>query len=401
MTYDYCVIGGGIVGLATAMQLLERRPGASVVLLEKESRLAAHQTGHNSGVIHAGVYYAPGSLKAELCRAGAAATKAFCRDNDIPFRTCGKLIVATNPAELERMGALEERARRNGIELTRLDRAGLAEAEPEIEGLGALHVPASAIVDYKRVAAAFGERFKAAGGEIRLSSPVTAIRETPSGIEVDTDRTTIYARMLVACAGLQSDRLARLAGLPITHRIVPFRGEYFVLDKKHEGRIRHLIYPVPDPALPFLGIHLTLMIDGSVTVGPNAVLGLSREREAKWSADFSDLGAMASFKGFWRMAQRNWRTGATEFLNSVWRRGYLDQCRKYYPPLELADLKPYPAGVRAQAVEADGRMVDDFLMLESARMLHVCNAPSPAATSALPIAARIVDRIEAKRAELG
>ena len=400
MIFDYCVIGGGIVGLATAMQLLSRHRGASLVLVEKETALATHQTGHNSGVIHAGVYYAPGSLKAELCRAGAAATKAFCLSEGVPFRTCGKLIVATSDAEHQRMLALEERARRNGIEVTRLDRAGLAEREPEIAGIGALHVPASAIVDYSRIAAAMGRRIEAAGGEIRLGERVIAIREAGAAVHVETDKGAVEARLLVACAGVQSDRIARLAGLPISHRIVPFRGEYFRLAKKHEGRIRHLIYPTPDPALPFLGIHLTLMIDGSVTVGPNAVLGLSRERTAKWAPNAADLGAMAGFPGFWKMAAVNWRTGVAEFANSVHKRGYLEQCRKYYPALALEDLEPYPAGIRAQAVEADGRLVEDFLMVESPRMLHVCNAPSPAATSALPIAARIIDRLEAKRAAL-
>ncbi len=400
MTYDYCIIGGGIVGLATAMQLLARDPGASLVLVEKESVLAAHQTGHNSGVIHAGVYYAPGSLKAELCRAGAAATKAFCRSEGIPFRTCGKLIVATNEAERQRMLALEKRAQLNGIEVIPLDRAGLAEKEPEIEGIAALHVPASAIVDYRAVSAAMGRRIEAAGGEIRLGEAVRAIREEGSTVRVGTTKGSIAARLVVACAGLQSDRLARLAGLPITHRIVPFRGEYYRVARKHEARINHLIYPTPDPALPFLGIHLTLMIDGSVTVGPNAVLGLSREREGKWAANATDLRDMAAFPGFWKMAAGNWRTAASEFVNSVHKRGYLEQCRKYYPALEIDDLEPYPAGTRAQAVEANGKMVEDFLMVESARMLHVCNAPSPAATSALPIASRIVDRLEAKRAAL-
>jgi len=398
--YDYCVIGGGIVGLATAMQLLARDPGASLVLIEKEAALAQHQTGHNSGVIHAGVYYAPGSLKAELCRAGSAATKAFCLSHDVPFRTCGKLIVATNDAEHTRLLALEERAGRNGIEVIRLDKAGLAEREPEIEGVSALHVPSSAIVDYRLVCAAMGRRIAASGGEIRLGERAIGIAEHAAGVRVSTDKGEVETRMLVACAGLQSDRLATLAGLPISHRIVPFRGEYYVLAKKHENRIRHLIYPTPDPALPFLGIHLTLMIDGSVTVGPNAVLGLSRERQGKWAMDADDLRAMAGFGGFWKMAAANWRTAATEFVNSVHKRGYLEQCRKYYPALELDDLQPYPAGIRAQAVEANGRMVEDFVMVESARMLHVCNAPSPAATSALPIAGRIVDRIEMKRAAL-
>lgn len=396
--YDYCVVGGGILGLATAMRLLDRRPGASLVLVEKEAGLARHQTGHNSGVIHAGVYYAPGSLKARLCSAGAVATKQFCRQNNIPFRVCGKLIVATSPAEMQGMLALEQRALTNGIKVERLDRAGLKAAEPHIEGLGALHLPSSAIVDFQRVADAFGARIIATGGEIRLSEAVLAIIGEPTVMRVETARGVIMARMLVTCAGLQSDRIARMAGLDVTHQIVPFRGEFFRLAKHHEGRIQHLIYPVPDPALPFLGIHLTPRIDESLIVGPNAVLGLSRERKAKWSPDLKDIGTMLSFGGFWRMAAMHWRSGLSEFHDSINRRGYLAACRKYYPDLRLEDLEPHPPAIRAQAVGSDGRFLDDFLFLESERALHVCNAPSPAATSALPIAAHIVARIEAKEA---
>ena len=271
MIYDYCIIGGGIVGLATAMRLLEAQPGCSLVLLEKEDRLAAHQTGHNSGVVHAGIYYAPGSLKAQLCRKGAQAMKEFCAANNIPLDVCGKLVVATDGVELQRMAALESRAAENAIAVERLDAAALREREPNISGLGALLVPSTGIVDYKAVCRAMADAVRKAGGDIRLSTQVTAITESGNGVTVSSTGESWSARKLVACAGLQSDRLARLAGMAIDYRIVPFRGEYYRLRPERNDIVRHLIYPVPDPGLPFLGIHLTRMIDGGVTVGPNAV----------------------------------------------------------------------------------------------------------------------------------
>jgi (S)-2-hydroxyglutarate dehydrogenase len=393
-TYDYCVVGGGIVGLATAMALLERHPGARLVLLEKERALATHQTGHNSGVIHSGIYYAPGSLKADLCRRGEHATKEFCAAHGIPFVTCGKTLVATNALELERLEALVGRARENGIEAERLDEAELRRREPNITGLGALFVPATAIVDYRAVCTAMARVIEASGAEIVLGAEVTAIRESAHDVDVESAGRRWTAGRLVACAGLQSDRLARLAGLPVSHQIVPFRGEYYRLPSEKNDIIRSLIYPVPDPDLPFLGIHLTRMIDGSVTVGPNAVLGLAREGYPKLAVSLRDIAEYLFFPGLWRVLKRHRRSVRAELKGSLLKSAYLRECRKYCPILTVGDLLPYTAGIRAQAVTRDGTLVHDFLFLESARMLHVCNAPSPAATSAIPIGGRIAEMMD-------
>lgn len=393
MTHDFCVIGGGIVGLATAMKLLERRPGASLVLLEKEAELGRHQTGHNSGVIHAGIYYAPGSLKAELCRKGERMTKEFCAAHGVPFETCGKLLVATDEREESRIGVLEERAGLNGIEVERLDGAELRRREPHIRGRSALLVKATGIVDYRRVAAKMGQAVAAAGGEVATAVEADLLREDADAVVVRGAGREWRARRVVACGGLQSDRLARLAGLPVRHRIVPFRGEYFRLPPEKAGLITSLIYPAPDPELPFLGVHLTRMIDGSVTVGPNAVLGFSREGYARLAFNPRDVGSFAAFPGFWKMLWTQRGFAAGELRNSLFKSAYLAQCRKYCPELTLADLQPWPAGIRAQAVMNDGSLVHDFLFLESKRMLHVANAPSPAATSALPIGEKIAERL--------
>ncbi|TIS97584.1 L-2-hydroxyglutarate oxidase [Mesorhizobium sp.] len=395
MTFQYCIVGGGIVGLATASDILARDPAARILVIEKEAGFGEHQTGHNSGVIHAGIYYAPGSLKAKLCREGAKATKAFARDNNIPFEVCGKLLVGTSPVEMERMEALKHRALENGIGFEEVSAARLREIEPNIAGLGALLVPSTGIINYKLICDALAEGLKANGAKLMTGTRVKGISEEDTGVVVTTDRgETIRAERLVACAGLQSDRLARLAGLNPTHQIVPFRGEYYTLPDAKSTIVKHLIYPIPDPDLPFLGIHLTRMIDGRVTVGPNAVLGFHREGYKKGSIDLGDVTQMLAFGGFWKMARKNLTSGIDEFRNSIFRRGYLEQCRKYCPSLELSDLGQPGAGIRAQAVLADGTLVHDFLFLDSPRQLHVCNAPSPAATSAMPIAKMIVDRIE-------
>jgi len=394
MTYDFCVVGGGIVGLATAKALLERHPGATLVLLEKEHALAQHQTGHNSGVIHSGIYYAPGSLKADLCKRGERATKEFCSAHGIPFVTCGKTLVATNALELARLEALVVRARENGIDAERLDEGELRRREPNVTGVGALFVPATAIVYYRAVCAAMARDIQGAGAEIALGAAVTAIRESARDVVVRAGSRSWTAGRLVACAGLQSDRLARLAGLPVTHQIVPFRGEYYRLPSEKNDIIRSLIYPVPDPELPFLGIHLTRMIDGGVTVGPNAVLGLSREGYAKLAVNLRDVAQYLFFPGLWRVLARFRKSVASELKGSLLKSAYLRECRKYCPILTVADLLPYTAGIRAQAVMRDGTLVHDFLFLESERMLHVCNAPSPAATSAIPIGRSISGRLE-------
>lgn len=391
--YDYCVVGSGIVGLATAAELLRREPGARLLVLDKEARPAVHQTGHNSGVIHAGIYYQPGSLKARLCREGAEATKAFCTRHGIAFEECGKLLVATDDLEMERMEALAGRAAQNGIAFERLGRSRLGEAEPAVTGLGALLVPSTGIVDYRAICAAMAGEIAEGGGAIAFGMPVSAIREDEAGVTVIAGGETFRAGRLVVCAGLQSDRLARLAGLDIDFRIVPFRGEYYTLPAAKADIVRHLIYPIPDPELPFLGVHLTRMIDGSVTVGPNAVLGFAREGYPKGSVDWRDVAAMAAFPGFWRVIAGNLRSGIDEFRGSLLKRHYLEKCRKYCPSLTLADLTKPGAGIRAQAVRRDGTLIHDFLFVASERMLHVCNAPSPAATSAIPIGSMIVDRL--------
>jgi L-2-hydroxyglutarate oxidase len=391
--YDVAVIGGGIVGLATVRALRKRLPGAAILLLEKEDRVAGHQTGHNSGVIHAGVYYAPGSLKARLCRAGAVATKDFCRANGIRFEEPGKLLVATTPLELRRMDGLERRIRANEIPVERLSAGELHVLEPKVRGLGALLVRSTGIVSYAEIAAALAAGASAAGTTIRVGAPVVAIREDVDGVSVDTPGATERAGRLVVCAGLQADRLALLAGIDLDERIVPFRGEYFALTAPRRTIVRHLIYPIPDPELPFLGIHLTPVIDGNLTVGPNAVLGFAREGYRRWSLSAPDVAAMARFPGFWRTVGRHWRSGLREMRNSIFRTGYLAECRRYCPSLQLADLVPYPAGIRAQAVRRDGSLVEDFLFAQTDRMLHVINAPSPAATSALPIGELIADRL--------
>ncbi len=389
MIYDFCIIGGGIVGLATALELGRVRPGASVLVIEKEASLARHQTGHNSGVIHAGIYYKPGSLKADLCRRGAEATKAFCDSYGIPYETRGKLVVATDALELSRLKALAENARLNGIAIEDLDAAELRRREPNVVGLGALFTPTTGIVDYVRICDVMGDLVRAAGGTILLDTQVDAIREAPDLVTVAAKDRGWQARKLVACTGLQSDRVARLAGLAIDHQVIPFRGEYYDIAAPKRDLVHHLIYPVPDPALPFLGIHLTPMIDGGLTVGPNAVLGFAREGYGKGSFDVRDVATFARFPGFWRVMGRNWRSGLAEGRNSLSKARYLAECRKYCPGLTLEDLVPREAGIRAQAVTRDGALVQDFLFVKTDRMLHVGNAPSPAATSAIPIAQMI------------
>jgi L-2-hydroxyglutarate oxidase len=402
MRYDYCVVGGGIVGLATAVALLERQPGATLRLVEKEPGLGTHQTAHNSGVIHSGIYYAPGSLKARLCRKGAQATKDFAARHGIPVDVCGKLLVATDAAEVTRMDALYARSHANDVEVERLDATELRRREPNVRGVGALFVPATGIVDYSAIARAMGDVVRQRGGEITLGALVTDLVEDADEVSVSLATTEpVRASQVVVCAGLQADRLARRAGIDVDFQIVPFRGEYYRLPTSRSDLVRHLIYPIPDPELPFLGVHLTRTIDGAVTVGPNAVLGFSREGYRKFSFDRRDIADYLRFPGMWRVARANIRTGARELTNSVSKRGYLRECRKYAPSLTQHDLQPEPAGIRAQAVLRDGTLVHDFLFAETDRTLHVCNAPSPAATSAIPIGEMITDRLLAADQSVG
>lgn len=395
MIFDYCVVGGGIVGMASARSLLRSRPGASLVLLEKEGSLARHQTGHNSGVVHSGIYYAPGSLKAELCRRGAEATRRFAAEHGIRSTGQGKLLVAGDERDARRMAALVDRAAANRIDVRPVDAGELRELEPNVRGLGALLVPSTGSVDYVAVTEAMHREVTGAGGRVELGQRVIAIRETAAHVEVRTDTDAWTARQLVVCGGLQADRLAAMAGVRTDARIVPFRGEYYRLPDHRSDIVSHLIYPVPDPDLPFLGVHLTPMVDGSVTLGPNAVLGLAREGYRKGSVDLRDARDILGFPGFWKVARANLRTGAVEVRNSVLRRGYLAACRRYCPDLQLSDMLPMEAGIRAQAVLRDGTLVHDFLVEQTDRTLHVVNAPSPAATSALPIGDLVAARLTA------
>jgi L-2-hydroxyglutarate oxidase len=391
---DYCIIGGGIVGLATAYQLLLRSPRASLALLEAADALGFHQTGHNSGVIHSGIYYAPDSLKARFSKAGARQTKEFCRDHGIPFAEPGKLLVATTALELERLDALEERAGIHGLESERISQSELRHREPNVAGLGALFIPSTGIVDYRVVARKLAELVTAAGGRVVTRARVTTITEHADRVEVGTaDGGRYSCGQLVACAGLQSDRVAELAGMDIDVQIIPFRGEYFGLPAAKSDYVRHLIYPVPDPALPFLGVHLTPTIGGTITVGPNAVLGLAREGYPKYSVDVRDVARYVRFPGLWKVARAHAATAVREVRNSLFRNSYLQECRKYAPGLTTADLMPYEAGIRAQAVHRDGTLIHDFLLAETDRMVHVLNAPSPAATAALPIGGHLASKV--------
>jgi L-2-hydroxyglutarate oxidase len=392
---DFIIVGGGIIGLSTAMQLARRAPGAAILLVEKEAELAAHQTGRNSGVVHAGVYYEPGSLKARYCREGNAETAQFAAEHGIAFDRCGKLIVATREDELSRFATLEERARRNGLNVERIDAAELRRREPHIAGLAALHVPETGTTDFPALTRAMAADFTAAGGTIACNTQVLSLEEDPDGINVATNSGVLRTRHLIGCAGLNADRLAAMAGIELDFAIVPFRGEYFRLPAARDQIVSHLIYPVPDPAFPFLGVHLTRMIGGYVTVGPNAVLSLKREGYSTFAFDARDAADIVRFPGFRRFLAKNFRYGVGELRNSLSRQRYLDLCQRYCPELTLDDLQPYRSGVRAQAMFADGTLAHDFLLRRTARSIHVCNAPSPAATAALPIGRHIVDEAAA------
>ena len=390
--YDYIVIGGGIVGVSTALSLIKKHPDKRILLLEKENAFGDHQTGHNSGVIHAGVYYQPGSLKAKFCKEGLKETINFCTTHRISYNQCGKLLVATSDEELSRMHDLYERCKDNEIEAEILNQQQLLEMEPNIQGVGAILVKTTGIVNYRIVTEKMAEQYEAMGGECLLDTEIIDLNEEPNEIKVVTKNETFVSKYLVCCAGLMADRMANLLDIKTDFQIIPFRGEYFKLPKKHNTLVKHLIYPIPDPDLPFLGIHLTKMIDGSVTVGPNAVLGFKREGYGKVNFSPRDTLEMLSFKGLYKVIRNHFRSGMTEMKNSKYKRGYLKQVNKYSPLIKLKDLQPYPAGIRAQAVLGDGTLVNDFLFVESKRSIHVCNTPSPAATSAIPIGRYVTEK---------
>ena len=391
MNADIVVVGGGIVGLATAYAAQQRFHGASVLLLEKEHRLAAHQTGHNSGVIHSGIYYRPGSFKARLCKAGNESMQAFCAEHDIPFERCGKLIVAGDEGERAQLDRLRQRGEENGLEVHRVDAAGIRTFEPHAAGVAALHVPSTGIVDYRMVTTRLAELVADGGGEVRCGVRVKAIEPG----RVVTEAGEISARAIVNCAGLHSDRLARGAGAPLDARIVPFRGEYYELRPERRELVRGLIYPVPNPLFPFLGVHCTRMIDGSVHLGPNAVLAFAREGYTKARVNVRDLLETLAFPGWWRLAARHWRDGLHEVARSLSRAAFVRSLQRLVPAITEDDVVPSEAGVRAQALRPDGTLEDDFLIVQSPGAVHVCNAPSPAATASLEIGRTIASMMPA------
>jgi len=388
---DVVVVGAGLIGLATAWRLLRRRPGLAVTVLEKEPRVAAHQSGHNSGVVHSGVYYPPGSLKARLCRAGQAELAEFAERHGIAFERCGKVIVATRPAELGRLAELARRGEANGVRgLALLDRAGLAEIEPACTGVAALHVPGTAIVDFPAVARALAAEVVALGGQVLVGRSVARLVEGSRATVVEVAGGEAFsARLVVTCAGLQSDRFGRPGAAADDLRIVPFRGDYYLLTEEARPWCRGLIYPVPDPALPFLGVHLTRRVDGAVWAGPNATLAWAREGYRRASWEWAEVAGLLADRGFRRFARRWWRTGLAEQWRDLVKGAFLAELRRFVPALERRHLAPGPSGVRAQAIRGDGSMVDDFAIVTRSHLLAVRNAPSPGATASLAIGAHL------------
>ncbi len=390
---DVAIIGGGIVGMATAYQLLRRFPDKRVVVLEKEDRLAAHQTGHNSGVLHSGIYYKPGSLRAQNCRSGKQAMEEFCREHNIPFNLCGKVIVAVDEAELPRLDTILERGRANGVRCELIEQDRLREFEPHTAGIRAIHVPEAGIVDFAQVCERLGELVRQAGGEIFLSAEVTRVETRPDRIVVESRAVTVEAQHLVTCAGLHADRVTKLTGQAPEARIVPFRGEFFTLTPEAEYLCRGLIYPVPDPRFPFLGVHFTRIIQGGVECGPNAVLAFAREGYTRTAINVRDLAESLTYGGFLRMAAKYWQTGLGEMWRSVSKAAFVASLQRLVPDIRAEHLVPAPAGVRAQALGRNGEIIDDFVIQESERIINVGNAPSPAATAALNIGRLIVDKL--------
>ena len=392
-SYDVVIIGGGIVGSATALALVRARPGLRVALLEKERELALHQSGRNSGVIHSGLYYRPGSLKALNCREGYARLLEFCRAERIPHEICGKIVVATRDEEIPRLDELHRRGEANGLAgLRRLTAHDIRDIEPHCAGIAGLHVPESGIVDYARVARAYAARASEGGADVLLGTRVERLTPNPDGVQVLTAAGVIQARVAVACAGLQSDRLARMTDPDLSIAVLPFRGEYYMVRPEAKHLVRNLIYPVPDPSFPFLGVHFTRTIDGGLECGPNAVLALGREAYGKLQVSPRDSWDALTWPGLRKLARRHWRTGLGEVRRSISKRAFVTALQRLVPDIRAAHLTPAPAGIRAQACDRDGVLVDDFAIREHGRAIHVLSAPSPAATASLAIGTRLSER---------
>jgi L-2-hydroxyglutarate oxidase len=392
---DLAIVGAGIVGLAVGLQVIRRNPGLRVIVLEKENEIARHQTGHNSGVMHSGLYYKPGSLKARLCVEGRAAMVQFCEENEIPHEICGKIIVATEEGEIPGLQELLRRGRANGVSgIRELGPEGIREIEPHASGIRGIHVPTTGITDFKMVSTKYAELIEQGGGEVHTNSGVQKMLREAGAIVLETASGAVHARFVVNCAGLQSDLVAKMAGASLGLRIVPFRGEYYELVASKHHLIKGLLYPVADPRFPFLGVHFTRRIHGGVEAGPNAVLSFKREGYARTSFDLSDTLSTAMFPGFWTMASHNWKSGMGEIYRSWNKRAFTRALQKLLPALTEQDIQPGGSGVRAQALDRSGKLLDDFHFVHQDRILHVCNVPSPAATASLVIGREIASTLD-------
>jgi L-2-hydroxyglutarate oxidase len=396
---DLLIVGGGIVGLATAYRFVDRYPGKTVIILEKEGEVARHQSGHNSGVVHSGIYYKPGTLKAAYCRQGRTAMEAFCAREGIEVRHCGKVIVATSESELPQLQTLYDRGRAGGIPCEVIEPRRLKELEPHAAGLRAIHVPETGIVDFRLVCQRLAELLAAAGVAVIPQAQVLGFSETGTEVRVESTRGEVGARFLVNCAGLQADRVAAFGGAPVPVKILPFRGEYYKLTPEAAPLCRTMIYPVPDPRFPFLGVHLTRTLEGVVKCGPNAVLALAREGYRRGDFNPGDAWETLTYPGFARMAARYWRTGLMEMWRSANKQAFLQSLRRLVPEISKDQLLPGPTGVRAQAVDRNGMIMDDFAFLESHRLIHVLNAPSPGATASLSLGQAVVDKLAQRISE--
>lgn len=391
--YDFIIVGGGIVGLSSGMALGKRYPNANILILEKEDNWAYHQTGNNSGVIHSGIYYKPGSFKATFCRAGSLSMVEFCREHDIAHEVCGKVIVATQAEQLPLLENLYKRGLENGLEVKRISAEEVREIEPHVRCIAGVQVATTGIVNYKQVCQKYADLIQSQGGELRLNTKVEKISATSKGHVVETNQGAFETRFVINCAGLHSDRIAKLGQVDPQAKIVPFRGEYYELVPEKRYLVKTLIYPVPNPDFPFLGVHFTRMIDGSVHAGPNAVLSFKREGYKKTDFDLQDFAEVMTYPGFWKLAAKHADEGIQEIIRSFSKAAFVRSLQKLIPEVQAEDLVPCHAGVRAQALMNDGKLVDDFLIVEGANSIHVCNAPSPAATSSLEIGKAIVERI--------
>ncbi|MFM0363113.1 L-2-hydroxyglutarate oxidase [Paraburkholderia sediminicola] len=391
--YDYAIIGGGIVGLSTGMALTKRFPGTKILVLEKELALAMHQTGHNSGVIHSGIYYKPGSFKAKFARAGSESMVRFCEEHSIQHDICGKVIVATKSDELPLLENLYQRGLENELNIEKIDAGQLKEIEPHVNGLAAIRVPAAGIVDYKEVCRAYGRAITMGGGDIRVGERLLSVRHKSGHVELETRCNVFESKFIVNCAGLHSDRVARMDKVADDLKIVPFRGEYYELVPERRHLVKHLVYPVPNPDFPFLGVHYTRMIGGHVEAGPNAVLALKREGYNKGDVNLRDIAEILAYKGFWKLSSKYWREGVEEMKRSFSKAAFVRGLQELIPEIRSEDLVPAAAGVRAQALRPDGSLVDDFHLIKGERSIHVCNAPSPAATASIEIGRHIAAQI--------